>query len=253
MGGMITYNNMNLIGAKAYISSLGYNVYYIAVYWSQNYWLETELSDVDYKCMIIPTLDDLIRNSKPVSRVVDFEGWQIDVKDIRSYVESAVKCNCNFLEILYTPYFECSDEYPTIRNFLPELMREMGAFYIRACYGMMLEKYSALRHPYPSTAEKIEKFWYDPKQLHHIVRLAILIKRYTDGVFPDFIHIEEERDMLIAIKRWETPDSEVDALAQYNLEIAKTLRDSYTVEPTFNTKYAFIELSYSIIKNHLWK
>lgn len=244
---------MNLTGAKEYISSLGYNVYYIAVYWSQNYWLETELSDVDYKCIIIPTLDDLIRNSKPVSKVLNFEGWQIDVKDIRSYVESAVKCNVNFLEILYSPFFECSDEYPTIRNFLPELMREMGAFYLRACYGMMLEKYAALRHPYPSTAEKIEKFWYDPKQLHHIVRLAILIKRYTDGKFPDFIHIEEERDKLIAIKRWEIPDSEVDALAQYNLEIAKTLRDSYTVEPTFNTKYAFIELSYSIIKKHLWK
>lgn len=243
---------MNLSWARQYVASLGYNVYYIAVYWSQNYWLETELSDVDYKCIIIPTLDDLIRNSKPVSMVLNFDGGQIDVKDIRSYVESAVKCNVNFLEILHTPFFECSDEYPTIRNMLPELMREMWVFYLKACYGMMLEKYTALRHPYPSTADKIKKFWYDPKQLHHIVRLAILMKRYTEWKFPDFIHIEDEQDRLIAIKRWDIHDSEVDAIAQYNLEIAKALRDSYTVEPTFNAKSTFIELSYYIIKNHLW-
>jgi hypothetical protein len=90
--------------------------------------------------------------------VVDFEGGQIDVKDIRSYVESVVKCNVNFLEILATDHYLCTDEYPTIRNFLRPLMEEMGAFYLKACYGMMLEKYEALRHPYPSTVAKIEKF-----------------------------------------------------------------------------------------------
>lgn len=244
---------MNLQWARKHIADLGYNVYYIAVYWSQNYWLETELSDVDYKCIIIPTLDDLIRNSKPVSKVLDFEWWQIDVKDIRSYIESAVKCNVNFLEILHTPSFECWDIYPTIRNFLPMIMEEMWVFYLKACYGMMLEKYTALRHPYPSTATKIEKFWYDPKQLHHIVRLAILMWRYLSWDFPNFTHTWEEKEMLIAIKRGEIPDSEVDALAEKYLAIWKSLRNSYEVAPKFNAKAAFIELSYSIIKDKLWE
>ncbi len=136
---------MNLSWARDYVLSLGYNVYYIAVYWSQNYWLDIHdegyQSDTDYKCIIIPTLDDLIRNSKPVSRVVDF---------------------------------------------------------------------------------------------------------------PNFIHTGHEKWVLLSIKRWEMRESRVDSYAEELLKWAKAIRDNYTILPRFDTKNAIIELSYSIIKSHLW-
>lgn len=46
---------------------------------------------------------------------------------------------------------------------------------------MIMEKYSALRHPYPSIVHKIERFGYDPKQLHHIIRLHTIMERYIHG------------------------------------------------------------------------
>lgn len=132
---------------------------------------------MDYKAIIIPTLDQIITNSKPLSTSYEFEGGLIDCKDIRAYVESAVKCNINFIEILNTDLY-VGDK--TIRKFFLPLQEQLGQLFLKACYGMMLEKVEALRHPYPSTISKIEKFGYDPKQLHHIVRLSILMRRFAD-------------------------------------------------------------------------
>jgi len=241
-----------LKNALDYLETLWYDPYYLAVYGSQNYNLETPESDVDFKCIIIPTLDELIKNSKPVSTVVEFNGWQIDIKDIRSYVESVVKCNINFLEILNTKYYLCKnpdDEF--LRPYFIPLMEEMGQFYLKACYGMMLEKEQALRHPYPSTAHKIEKFGYDPKQLHHIARIVILMERYEDGKIWDFWHIAEQRNELISIKNWEMENSAVDTFVSIALSSAKAIRDRYTKESIFTTKYKLIEKSYSIIHDHI--
>lgn len=47
--------------------------------------------------------------------------------------------------------------------------------------GMSMEKYKALEHPYPTLAEKIKKYGYDPKQLHHILRMNEFTRRYISG------------------------------------------------------------------------
>lgn len=237
-----------------HLESLGYKPHYLAIYWSQNYWLDINddeyQSDIDYKCIIIPTLNDLVRNSKPLSIVIDYDGGQIDIKDIRSYVESVVKCNVNFLEILQTEHYICA-EWTFLREYLEPLMSEMWQFYLKACYGMMLEKNEALRHPYPSTRTKIEKFGYDTKQLHHIMRLLTLIIRYVDWDFPNFIHTGMDRLQLISIKKWDRLNNEIDDGVQLMLNKAKEIRDNYTMLPCFDIKNAIIEKSYSIIYKNI--
>ena len=47
--------------------------------------------------------------------------------------------------------------------------------------GMALEKQKAMEHPYPATMDKIEAFGYDPKQLHHALRLREFMTRYEAG------------------------------------------------------------------------
>ena len=47
--------------------------------------------------------------------------------------------------------------------------------------GTASEKYFALEHKYPSKIEIIERFGYDPKQLHHLVRMKYFIKNYIEG------------------------------------------------------------------------
>lgn len=99
-------------------------------------------------------------------------------------MDSIVKCNVNFLETLTTAYYSIvsyADAWNKLRSLTPTLIEEMGQSYMRCAYGMMTEKFHALDKEYPSTKHKVEKFGYDPKQLHHIVRLEDLIWRYTDS------------------------------------------------------------------------
>lgn len=207
------------------VEKLWYNPYYLWLYWSQNYWIDTESSDFDFKCIIIPTLDDLIKERKPTSEVIEFEWGQIEIKDIRNYIDSAVKVNVNFIEILNTEYYLWDWE---IRKFFTQLLKEMWLQYLRACRWMMEQKWNALEHRYPSKEVVIDKFWYDPKQLCHIIRLRKLMKRYINNNY-NFTHSWEEKDLLIDVKKW-----------CHNLIIARKIAETERVNADF------------ILKNYKW-
>ena len=52
-------NNV-LSGVVDMLKEMGYKVVYVALYGSQNYNLETPKSDLDFKAMVVPTLDDIV-------------------------------------------------------------------------------------------------------------------------------------------------------------------------------------------------
>ena len=91
-----------------YLESLGYNVVAVFAQGSMNYGLyvndDEYKSDVDTKAIVLPTLDDLVNGNKMVSTKYDFEGEQIDVKDIRVMMDMWCKSNPAYLEILFTQY-----------------------------------------------------------------------------------------------------------------------------------------------------
>lgn len=175
----------SLSRAEQAVKNLGFHPIFVALHGSQNYGLDINTdeyqSDYDYKCIVLPTLKDLTYNCKPVSVVVDFEGGHIDIKDIRVFMDTAVKMNPSYLEMFFTPYCIYLEEgkwVQAIREIVPYLLSERGALFAKAAYGMFLEKEKAMCHPYPSTSHKIEKWGYDGKQVHHMYRLLLLLKDF---------------------------------------------------------------------------
>lgn len=234
-----------------------YNVFYIALYGSQNYNLQSENSDLDFKCIIIPTLEELVNQTKPTSKVYTYDWWQVEIKDIRNYIESAVKVNVNFIELLNTEYWYSEHkEAEEFRKFFTPLLNEQGQIYLRACNGMIMQKWNAFSHPYPSKLEVISKYWYDPKQLCHIVRLRMLMDRYTRWDYSFFHDWEEQKD-LIEIKNWKYSYQDWFNLANAELTVANRICYLYSVIPTFETKYKMIQFSRDLIiktiKENLWK
>ena len=62
---------------------------------------------------------------------------------------------------------------------------------------MTQQKLAALKHPYPSIIEKINKFGYDPKQLHHIFRLHEFLTRLASGEsFSDCLAARDTKHLL---------------------------------------------------------
>ena len=91
------------------------------------------------------------------------------------YFEQFWKQNINFLEILFTPYVLLDNKFAPywkeLTSYKEDIARfnEVGA--VKTMYGMALEKYKALKYPYPTIKWKIDKWGYDGKQLHHILRI----------------------------------------------------------------------------------
>lgn len=158
----------------------------IFVHGSQNYGLDYEGSDLDTKLIVTPTFEDIAFNKKPVSTTHARANEEyIDFKDIRLYIETFRKQNLNFLEILFTPYKIINPYYKEWWNKLI-IYREAIARYdihraIKSIKGIALEKYHAMEHRYPSKVDLIEKYGYDSKQLHHLLRVEEYLARYVDG------------------------------------------------------------------------
>lgn len=153
---------------------------------SQNYGLDYEDSDVDTKLIVTPTFKDIAMNRKAISTThIRSNEEHIDFKDIRLYIQTFRKQNLNFLEILFTKYAIINPMYKAEWDRLVE-HNEAIAHYnlvqaIKSMRGIAKEKYFAMEHHYPSRMEWINKFGYDPKQLHHLLRVEDYIERYIDG------------------------------------------------------------------------
>ena len=153
---------------------------------SQNYGLDYEGSDIDTKLIVVPTFEEIAFNKKPHSTThVRANNEHIDFKDIRLYIETFRKQNLNFLEILFTPYKIVNPQYAEFWQKLVDA-REAIAHYdihraIKSMKGIALEKYHAMEHKYPSKVDIIDRFGYDSKQLHHLLRVEEYLARYIEG------------------------------------------------------------------------
>ncbi len=162
------------------------NYFFIGLQGSQNYDLSYEGSDVDSKMLVLPSFEDFTLNRKPKSYTHLMPNEEhVDVKDIRLMFDCFWKQNINFLEILFSRWAIFNDEYSTEYEDLLKL-RERIAHYnnyaaMNCMVGMAKEKFKALKHPYPATMEKIEKYGYDGKQLHHIMRMDEFMTAYREG------------------------------------------------------------------------
>lgn len=175
---------------KKTLEEKGYKVIYIGLYGSQNYNLDDELSDIDAKAIILPTLHDIIFR-KTTSKTIENETGEIDVKDLVTYYEVVKKGNFNFIEPLQTNYFIGDKK---IREMFSNVKPNL-----KSIYGAMLEKRKALTHEYPSKVEEFKKWGFDPKQLHHIMRLYDLLKSRTDKSY--LVYENENQTHLIRVKR----------------------------------------------------
>lgn len=83
-----------------------------ALYGSQNYGLAMETSDFDTKTLVFPTLD-AIAYKREMSKALHVDDGLVEVKDFRDMFAMWRKGSLNFLEVLYTPYWEVSGLFTT--------------------------------------------------------------------------------------------------------------------------------------------
>lgn len=191
---------------KDVLEEQGYTVLYIGLYGSQNYNLDDEQSDIDCKAIILPTLHDIIFR-KTTSKVIECENGSIDVKDLITFYNVIRKGNFSYIEAIDTEY-SIGDKY--LKDLFKQIRPNLKSF-----LGAMYEKRKALTHEYPSKHEEFEKWGFDPKQYHHIIRLSHILQHINNSfsymVYDDYLGkdmIEIKRNTIGYTKQFVEKDSD---------------------------------------------
>lgn len=159
---------------KEYIEKeYGYKVAYLALYGSQNYNLDTPESDIDLRAIVVPSLNDLVRGRKPVSKTLHIDQGkveQVDVKDIREYLKILKKGNPAYIEPLLTDTYIVDDNFKDLfkyfRDNIEEYVRKLEVRVSKSTMGMALQK-----------IDRYEKKQ-DSKDLIHLIRLWVLLVKF---------------------------------------------------------------------------
>lgn len=222
-----------------YLKSKGFEIVFLALQGSQNYELDIYeddyMSDIDTKAIILPGFADFVNEKKAYSNTIILSNNEhIDVKDIRVMFECFKKQNINFLEILFTKFKIINPKYKDLIQPLFDNAEKIAHINInqalRCMAGMSMEKLKALQHPYPGIIEKIEKYGYDPKQLHHILRMNDFIKEYQKGILFKDCLISKRSLYLKEIKKGILPVYEAIELATKTDEDTKRFKDENLLE-----------------------
>ena len=226
---------------------------------SQNYGLDVVNSDIDTKCILVPTFKDIVLNNKPVSttHVLD-NNEHLDAKDVRLYFQCFTKQNLNFLEILFTDYFIINKLYEKQWNRLVEAREKIARMNpyraVKSMKGIALEKFHAMEHPYPTKLDLIEKYGFDGKQVHHLIRVDDYLERYINGEsYKDCLKPSPERvDHMLEYKRHEIDLATARKEAKEVLDHTTMIADNFCSTRTDNEDPAMRELlqdvSYNIMK-----
>ena len=183
---------------KEYAEKEGLNVYAIALKGSQNYNLSDDESDIDANLVFMPTIPQLRKKHKAK---FTFKDGEVTCHDIYSFAEIVAKGNPQWVEVCHSDYTIGDLSLFKHHTVNPSALK-----------GMFMEKVHAFSKLYPSRARYVKTFGYDPKQLHHIIRLYDLL---VSGECV-MTYTGEIRNWMMQVKRGHLPNPD-----------AVKLRDKY--------------------------
>lgn len=170
---------------KAYqaVREKGFHCVYLSLIGSQNYGLDLYepdyQSDFDFKCIVLPNFLDVIHGTAPVTTTLKYENGLIEVKDIRSFMETLFKMNPVYLEIFITENYlvdiDHVDEVMKIRSLIPRLIQERRFPLLHSIYGAIKDE---VRHM------NISDSAYSGKKLCYAFRHSYLFDQAMKGVLP---------------------------------------------------------------------
>lgn len=255
--------------AKKFLKEQGYHPFVVVIQGSQNYNMDIYSpdyqSDIDIKAFVLPSFKDVYHNTTVNEAIkMDRKGGiaLMEVKDIRLLSEMLAKMNTSYLELMVSEFFvtDYREDFQSMKDELPFLLDERFALIVKSLVGMSKEKEKAFNHPYPSVADKIEKYGYDPKQLHHIVRIRHMLHSlinkeasYAQVIACDNL-TENEMKFLLDVKQHPKPLIEAEAIRDENLGVIRSLYEGVdlgSMPITSDSLYRLKSIVEEVIKRHL--
>ena len=197
----------------------------VFLYGSQNYNMDSSNSDVDTKCLIVPSFEEIAFNSKAINYEYHFDnGEHMKIVDIREFLKLLKKQNPNDLEILFTKYCVRNNTYDGIWYYLWSHREEIARYRPHSAV-------DTIRHMANREMHQMEEHGFSTKSLALVFRLGrmahdyLLCKSYED------VLVSDGADFFKRVKYGEfiSPDDEkTGMLLMYNsIEKTNRLVDNY--------------------------
>lgn len=156
-----------------------HNIIWIALFGSQNYEMDLNTeeyrSDIDAKAVCIPSMRELLRDEKLVSKVYKLEDdSQIEVKDIRLFIRTLKKQNPSYLETLFTKYYICDERFEKVLDMADDIALADRKRLFKSILGMISQKKKNIDKSFGSNEGRCIGYGYDPKEMSNIARLYYL-------------------------------------------------------------------------------
>ena len=197
----------------------------VFLYGSQNYNMDGPNSDVDTKCLIVPSFEEIAFNKKAVSYEYHFDnGEHMKIIDIREFLKLLKKQNPNDLEILFTKYCVRNNTYGRIWYYLWSHREEVAHYRPHSAV-------DTIRHMANSEMHQMEKRGFNTKSLALVLRLGRMARDCLFCKFYENALISDEADFFKRVKYGEfiSPDDEKTGIFLMYNSIEKTNRlvDNY--------------------------
>ena len=116
---------------------------------SQNYGLDTELSDKDYKLLYLPDFNDLYSPSNKIKVAEEFQNEHFAAIDVRKFVDLVLKGNPNAIELLYSIDWQWYVPYGCLHNMVSLLRTTLAdgylatvwKYFVQACKGLVFNTF----------------------------------------------------------------------------------------------------------------
>lgn len=128
---------------------------------------------------------------------------------------------------------------------------------VKSMKGIAMEKYYAMEHKYPSKVDVLKKFGYDPKQLHHLLRVEEYLGNYIAGESYEDCLRPRDAEFLVNVKRGHFSLESARLMADITIAKVERMADAFCehtenkVDPEAQT--LLDEVQYNIMKQALAK
>lgn len=197
----------------------------VFLYGSQNYGMDSSSSDVDTKCLIIPSFEEIALNKKAVSYEYHFEnGEHMKIVDIREFLRLLKNQNPNDLEILFTRFAVRNNDFGGIWYYLWSHREEVAHYRPHRALDTM-------RHMANREMHQMEKKGFNTKSLALIFRLEKMASDYLLCNKYEYVLCSDQADFLKRVKYGEfiaSDDSETGMrLMRNSIDNLNRLADRY--------------------------
>ena len=166
----------------------------VFLYGSQNYGMDSATSDVDTKCLIVPSFEEIALNKKAVNYEYHFDnGEHMKMVDIREYLRLVKQQNPNDLEVLFSKFAVRNTRYDGIWHYLWSHREEVAHYRPHRAMDTM-------RHMANREMHNMEKRGFNTKSLALIFRLEKMAGDYLLCNKYEYVLHSDQADFLKRVK-----------------------------------------------------